>query len=242
MGIDPFTVGGYRRNVIVTPSAGKCTTALEDDYHAMVVTITHDGSVITGLTSEMVRVPWSTCPGAAEVISRTFIGVSLQEAAKRGDKRLNCTHLYDLTLLAAAHALDDGPTFYAIAASDKVDGLVDAEIRLNGQPVLSVAHCNDVLTYPEAVVGRTLFDMRDWIAGLPDAATREAARLLQWATIIAHGRALTLEQHGDISRTPASCYTFQEERRHDAVRLPTILDFSDCSATPLAGFDGERFA
>lgn len=224
------------------PQQGRCTAALEDDYHAMAVTLRHDGTTITGLTSDMARVPWTSCPGAAEVIARTFIGVALEAAAARGEKRLNCTHLYDLTLLAAAHALDTQMTSYDIAASDPAHGEVRAEIRRNGRPVLAFVHEADMLIEPHSAAGRSLFDLRDWISALPDAADRQAARLLQWGTIIAHGRLLTLEQHADISRTPASCYTFQEERRHDAVRLETIREFSQSGVEPLAAFDGERFS
>jgi Protein of unknown function (DUF2889) len=239
---DPFAVPGYRRRIVVEPQQGRCTAALEDDYHAMAVTLWHDGTTITGLTSDMARVPWSSCPGAADVIARTFVGVELEAVIARGEKRLNCTHLYDLTLLAAAHALDPQATTYDIAASDPVEGEVRAEIRRNGKSVLAFVHRADVLTEPATAAGRTLFDLRDWISALPDTADRQAARLLQWATIIAHGRLMTLEQHADISRTPASCYTFQEERRHDAVRLETIKEFSLSGAEPLAGFDGERFS
>jgi Protein of unknown function (DUF2889) len=238
---DPFSVPGYRRRISISPHTDYCVAALEDDYHAMAVTISHDGTRITGLASEMARLPWTTCPGAADVIARTFVGVMLQDVLSRGDKRLNCTHLYDLTLLAATHALEKQVMIYDIAVADPVEGLVRAEIRRNDRVAMTFVHRADVLSEPEALAGRTLFDLRDWIAGLPANADRESARLLQWATIIAHGRIMTLEQHADISRTPASCYTFQEERRHDAVRLQTIREFSLNGVEPLAGFDGERF-
>ena len=207
----------------------------------MAVTLWHDDVTIVKLESDMARVPWNSCPGAADVIARTFVGVALDTAVARGDKRLNCTHLYDLSLLAAAHARDDAPMIYDIAVTDPVAGEVNAEIRRNGHRVLRFVHHADRLIAPREVAGRSLFELRDWIAALPDAADREAARLLQWATIIAHGRMLTLVQHADISRTPASCYTFQQERRHDAVRLETIKDFSQSGTEPLATFDGERF-
>jgi hypothetical protein len=241
--VDPFAVSGYRRSLVVTPHADRAVAALEDDYHAMVVTLGHDGRVITSVASDMARAPWTACPGAMAVIAETFVGVALADAPRRGEKRSNCTHLYDLALLAAAHAQDAGATEYRIAASDPIDGTVFAQIRRNGVPVLDFVHRGDVLSQPADLAGRGLFDMRDWIAGLSDPADREAARLLQWGTIIAHGRLLTPAQHADISRTPATCYTFQEERRHDATRkLETILDFSGEGPQPLSAFDGTHFA
>jgi len=241
MAADAFAVPGYRRRILVTPVSGQCTAALEDDYHAMAVTLLHDGAVITKLSGEMARVPWTPCPGAADIIARTFTGVALDTVVSLGEKRTNCTHLYDLTLLAAAHAQESAAILYDIAVSDQVDGAVRAEIRRNGETVLALAHEADVVSDPVTVAGRSLFDLRDWIEAMPDATDREAARLLQCATIIAHGRAMTLQQHSDISRTPTSCYTFQEERRHTATRLNTIKEFSESSIEPLAAFDGERF-
>lgn len=238
---DVFAAPGYRRHIRVQPGSGHCTAALEDDYHAMAVTLRHDGTTITGVTGEMVRVPWSTCPGAAEVIRQTFTGVALDKAAARGGKRANCTHLHDLALLAAAHAHDPVATLYEIAVADPVDGETHAQIRRNGLNVMAFAHHRDVMSSPDAVAGLSLFNLRDWIAALPDVAAQTAGRLLQWATIIAHGRGMTLAQHGDHSRIPANCFTFQDERRGDAQRLPTITDFSESGRTPLAAFDGERF-
>jgi len=243
MVIDPFTVGGYRRTIVIRPGEGRSIAALEDDYHAMAVTLRHDGTTICGLDAEMARVPWTPCPGASAVIERTFVGVGLDGAVKRGDKRANCTHLYDLVLLAAAHAHDGRDTAYTIAVSDPRDGEVHAQIRKDGAPLLTFVHTRDLLSWPVAVAGRTLFELRDWIAALPDPALQEAARLLQWATIIAHGRLLTMEQHADISGTPTSCYTFQPERRGAAVRhIETIRDFGAGGPSPLDGFDGARFA
>lgn len=236
-----FDVPGYRRTICVTPASGSCTAALEDDYHAMVVTLWHDGTTITKVTGEMDRVPWSTCPGAMGAVVRTFVGVEVANAAARGEKRTNCTHLHDLALLAARHARDASPTLYEIAVADPVCGDILAQIPVNKELALALVHNRDVLSSPEAVAGLSLFGLRDWIAALPSEAEKQAARLLQWAAIIAHGRSMTLEQHSDHSRIPANCYTFQDERRQNANRLPTIRDFSESGRLPLAAFDGERF-
>lgn len=241
MADDPFRSPGYRRRIYIDPQPNRCLAALEDDYHAMSVTLSHDGVLITDLHSDMDRVPWTTCPGATNVISQTFTGLALDAVTEVGGKRLNCTHLYDLTLLAAAHAADAEPTCYDIAVADPVEGVVQAEIRRNGVCVLGFQHRADQLTQPVEAAGRSLFDLRDWIVGLPDAAGREAARLLQWATIIAHGRALTMAQHATTKPLAASCYTFHDDRRQSAERLPTIKDFSESGQQPLASFADERF-
>ncbi|MFP5306390.1 MAG: DUF2889 domain-containing protein, partial [Gammaproteobacteria bacterium] len=95
---------------------------VEDDYHCMRVTVRHDGMAATAVEGEVLRAPWTTCPGAAEQLRQTFSGVALRDFAARGEKQANCTHLHDLATLAAAHALDSAPLVYDILVSDPVDG------------------------------------------------------------------------------------------------------------------------
>ncbi|RYD96304.1 MAG: DUF2889 domain-containing protein [Sphingomonadales bacterium] len=185
----------------------------------MAVTLHHDGTTITAVEPVMDRSPWTTCPGAPAVLVETFTGVTLADVAARGAKQANCTHLHDLALLA---------------------GLRIAHIRRDGMPVLRFAHRDDILESPEAVRGQHLLKLRDWIQSL-DPATREAARLLQWASLIAHGRTIPMERQMDATRMPPNCFTFQPERARIARRVGKIIDFSASDARPLDHFDGTRF-
>ena len=151
----------------------------------------------------MDRAPWTTCPGARAVLAETFTGVALADAAKRGAKQANCTHLHDLAVLAAAHAGDAAAITFDILASDPVDGAVVAEIRRDGAALVRIEHNKDILTAPAEVAGLSLFKLREWIATLPEPQ-REAARLLQWGTIIAHGRTTPMEAQSDASRMPSN--------------------------------------
>jgi hypothetical protein len=73
------------------------------------------------------------CPQAEAAARRTFTGLRLDGAVVPAQKPANCTHLYDLATLAAAHARDAAALVYEIWASDPAeDGLVLAEIRANG--------------------------------------------------------------------------------------------------------------
>ena len=235
--MDPFTIPGYRREIVITPQDGVVTAALEDDYHAMLVALHHDGVAITRVESRMVREPWTTCPGAVAVLADTFTGVALSGAAKRGEKRTNCTHLHDLTLLAAVHAMDDAPTHYQIAVNDAMEGVSHAEIRCNGAAVLTLAYRNDVLFSPDDLDGVSLYAMRDWIANLPPE-NQEPARLLQWGAIVAHGRAVDWTKPYDGSRMPPNCYNFQPGVRESAVRIgANVRYFERDGARPFDGFD-----
>ncbi|MCJ8156023.1 DUF2889 domain-containing protein [Sphingomonas sp. LaA6.9] len=231
---------GFRRRFAVSPVAGRVTAAVEDDYHCMAVTLHHDGEKVTGVGAIMDRAPWTTCPGAPAVLEATFTGVALADVAARGEKQANCTHLYDLAVLAAAHAGDSTPTRFDILVCDPVDGCVVAEIRRDGALVHRIGHRDDIVTAPSAIAGTSLFKLRGWIETLMEPE-REAARLLQWGAILAHGRIIPMERQSDASRMPPNCYTFQPDNKAVAKRIGKIIDFGAGSPEPLDHFDGASF-
>ncbi len=224
----------FHRHVLITPGETAVSAWVEDDYHQMGVMLHHDGTAITRVQAEMLRAPWSTCPGAVAQLETTFTGVALEAAAARGEKTFNCTHLHDMAVIAAAHARDDAPMRYAIVVSDAVNGVRTAEIARDGMPVLRLVEQAGMIVKPPAASGGTLFQLGAWIASL-EPAKREAARLLRWAAIIAHGRAIPMERQSDATRMPATCFTFQEVRKQHAVRVGRILDFSAGDTLPLGG-------
>ena len=228
VGVEP----AFHRYVLITPGDGAVTAWVEDDYHHMGVTLHHDGRIITRVAAEMVRAPWSTCPGAVEQLAATFTGAALDAAAARGEKMLNCTHLHDMAVIAADHARDSSPTRYEMMVSDSVGGLRVAEIRRGGALALRIVERDTLIEEPAAAAGRNLFQLGDWIASL-DRDAREAARLLRWAAIIAHGRAIPMERQSDASRMPPNCFTFQEVRKGQAKRIGTVVDFTPASRPPL---------
>jgi hypothetical protein len=180
----------------------------------------------------MHRAPWTTCPGAEAKLCETFTGLSLQAFANRGEKTANCTHLYDLAVLAANHALDDQPTVYDILVSDPVDGMRRAELRKDGRKMMGWAEASLTILEPDELAGTPLFEMQSWIQSL-EPALQEAARLLRWGNLLANGRSIPLEQQSDATRMPANCYTFQPERREQARRVGEVRDFSRGVEQPL---------
>ena len=231
---------GFRRRLRVTPSPGQVIAALEDDYHCMAVTLRHDGLTVTGIESAMERVPWTTCPGAPAVLAATFRGVALADVPARGEKKANCTHLHDLTVLAAAHAGETNAILYDIVTCDPVDGLAIAEIRRDGTALLQIAHRNHLVEAPAAIAGLSILKLRDWIDGL-DGPEREVARLLQWGAILANGRLIPMERQSTASRVPPNCFTFQPDNAAKALRVGQVIDFTATQLTPLDHFDGADF-
>ena len=221
------TLPGFRRRFIVTPASDRVSSEVEDDYHCMGVTIHHDGRVATKVESVMQRAPWTPCPGAIARLEQTFTGVPLDGFAARGGKRANCTHLHDLAVLAAAHAADSGPLVYDLLVSDPIEGRRRSELRRNGTWVLGwVLAADGRIVEPEELAGVALDGMRSWIESL-GPARQDAARLLRWGTILAHGRTIAWERQSDSSRLPiGNCYTFQPERAATAKRIGAIRDFS----------------
>lgn len=223
---------GYRRRFEIVPLPGQVSCALEDDYHCMQVSIRHDNRTALAVRAEMIRAPWSTCPGAIKTCESTFTGIALEAFPGLGDKTSSCTHLYDLALLAAAHALGSDPVSYDIVVSDPVDGVRQAGIWRNGDRVLAWSDRDFRLVEPAELAGTHLMDMRSWIGTL-DQAQQEAARLLRWGSVVAHGRTIPLESQSDARRMPPNCYTFQPERAALARRIGAVRDFSDGTIRPL---------
>lgn len=231
---------GFRRRIRVEAAERAVVAMVEDDMHCMAVTLRHDGKAVLKVEPEMERAPWTTCPGAPVRLIDTFEGVLLSDVTSRRDKRLNCTHLHDLAVLAAAHAGGRGGLAYEILASDPVDGRRILEIRRNGEAIHRWIEDDGKLTEPAELAGQTLFTLRDWINAQPEPA-QEAARLLQWGGIMAHGRTLPYEQQSIATSIPPNCFTFQPERAVHAVRVGKSFDFSDGSRVPLGEF-GDRVA
>lgn len=233
MPLDPVDqMPGFRRRFRITPGSGQVRCEVEDDYHRMNVTVHHDADVATHIKAELLRAPWTTCPGAVAQVEQTFAGVPLREFAARGGKKANCTHLYDLALLAADHAHDQTTTVYDILVSDPLEGGRSAVLRRNGATVMAWKEQGGNIVEPAEMAGLTIWTLNPWIETLTPPM-QEAARLLRWGAMLAHGRMIPMEKQSDASRMPPNCYTFQPARAVEAKRVGLIKDFSVGSTQPL---------
>lgn len=223
---------GFRRRFRITPKQGTICSEVEDDYHCMKVTLNHNGETVTDIEAIMERAPWTTCPGAQKKLEETFVGLALQGFTERGEKQDNCTHLYDLALLAAKHAADSQVLEYDILVSDPVEGRRYAQIRCEGQVLLDWSEADFHVIAPPELAGTRLDKLGRWISTL-DPQLQEAAKLLRWGNMIAHGRSIPMAQQSDATRMPPNCYTFQPQRAVQAERVGVIYDFSDGTRQPL---------
>ncbi len=226
---------GYRRRILIAPSPGLVTAELEDDYHRMVVTLAHQGGVVTEVTSEMKRSPWTLCPGAMAKLAETFTGQRLADFVRRGEKHQNCTHLHDLALFAAAHAQEGTPVAYDLWVTDPVDGHREARLIRNGTLVLDWQLQDDLFLAPAALAGLRLGGLNEFVAR-QDKPGAEAVRILRWAAFIASGRRLDMPAGMAATAFPGgACYNFQPERAATSTRRPGAdVDFSLPGAAPMA--------
>lgn len=230
-----FDTPAFHRAIAIMPRAGEVTVLVEDDLHHMRVVLGHDGDVITRVDAKMIRAPWSTCPGAELQLAQTFEGAKLADAARVGAKKQNCTHLFDLAVLGAAHALDDAPTRYDLRVGDPVDGVRTMDIRGNGTIRLAWTEGERRFTDPPAIAGMGYKDMGDYIASL-SPGDEEMARLLRGVAVISHGRQIPIENQSDATKIPPNCHTFQPGQREVARRVSGIHDFTGAMKPPLDGF------
>lgn len=226
---------GYRRRFRITPETRRICCEVEDDFHCMAVVLNHDGERAVRLEADMHRAPWTPCPGAIAELGDVFDDVLLADFPMQGAKRRNCTHLYDLALLAASHASDAQETVFDILVSDPEQGRRRAEIRRNNALVLYWVESGFDVLEPQELAGVNLVNMRDWIE-TQTTELQESARLLRWANMVANGRTIPLADQSVASDIPPNCYTFQPERAKTAHRIGDIKNFGPGGGEPLAGY------
>ncbi len=137
----PF--GNYRRRIrVVNVDARTVVGGLEDDFHYFVVTVHHDGAVVTGVETEAHRWPWTTCPSAGlrlqELIGMELSPRCLAVGAVTNPHR-QCTHQFDLAGLAIAHATrDDAVRQYdvTIPYGAQSGGAVPVRLARDGEEIL----------------------------------------------------------------------------------------------------------
>ena len=174
-----------------------------------------------------------TCRLGSSTRSRVQAGVVEAEADGRLGQLPGGEGHRHLAVLAAAHAKDGGPLEYRIRVSDPSGGLRVLELDSSSGAHLHWEERDGLLTLPEGAAGLPLMALRDWIVTLPEEG-REPARILQWASLVAHGRTMPIEEQSDATALPPSCFTFQPEQAALAERVGERLDFSAGGREPLA--------
>jgi hypothetical protein len=202
---------------------------MEDDFHRFGVTLRHDGRTVVEVIGDGTRYPWTTCPDAVEPLRKLAgapLSTRISALGEHAPARMNCTHLFDLTGLAVAHAARGagGSRTYDIAIPDRDGSHTYPEIHRDGELLFRWEIAGRTIVGPapfEEVSLRGGFIA--WAEANLDADTAEAASVLRRACDISFGRAVdldvfeTADMLGDAVR--GSCHSFQPEMMEHAVRV-----------------------
>jgi len=216
----------------------KVEAELEDTNHAFKCTLFHNNKSITNISTESIRIPLDTCPGAAEPIKQ-LIGLALncpqKTIIKTANPKANCTHLYDLTLLAMAHSLrEEYERIYDIELPDEIDEPTPVSVLCNDKLLLCWHVQRWQITEPNEYAGKPLFKgFMQWAGQSLSGDQLEAAMLLQKGYFVAQARRYDLEVvAGEPAlRDPSMygvCYSYNSPIVEGAIRnADTTRDFTE---------------
>ncbi len=253
--LDPnYGNGVFRRRLriqvshdVPNPAAGSILVELEDNNHAFRVRLRHDGATVREAASDSVRHPFTTCPEASQPLQRV-LGVPLDADEQSVRQRLvpgdNCTHLFDMTMLALGHASDFGlDRVYDITVDDEHDGIMRARITCNGQMVHDWQVQGHTLVTPVEYAGKPVMrGFYAWAAKVFAGMPLEAAVALQRGFFVAQSRRYISQP---IAKYPATtdgvrdgiCYSYNHGVVERALRIEGSVRDHTASAERLLKFD-----
>jgi Protein of unknown function (DUF2889) len=240
----PTSPPGLWRRIVLHPGSnahgGWIGGALEDDIHRFHMRLDHAEGRITRAHAQALRHPWSACPGAAPHIAGELVGALLAEIAQR-DPALHCTHLYDLTVVLAAHVHDTAPMQFDMRVADRVEERTTATLEENGAPVLHWQLEGSMVLGGDHV-GQDLRKLSIWKHEL-SPRDAERATILRRAVFVSGGRQFVpppgLRFAADHSPSRQGvCFNYQQPMAATSTRSPNWRrDFSLTEDQPLADFE-----
>lgn len=245
---------GYRRRIVLHAHERMVRAGLEDDFHHHEVTLRHDGKQVTAIEGEAIRTPWSSCAGARALLARLAgapITADIHEVAGLPRASEQCTHWYDLALLAIAQAARGGRRQYDVLVRDRTgrkdaaqlgaDGTVTGTPRIGGRTRVDVRRDGELIVSwdmegeeildPPPYAGWNVRGVLKWVKENCDADTVEAVRVLRRGIQVSGARGLQLARPNRAAEHPAlvlgACYAYQADRIQEAIRnADSERDFS----------------
>jgi hypothetical protein len=221
--------GVYRRRIRLAAEGLRVHGSLVDDFHDLSVRMTHDGVRVLKVEGTAHRLPWATCPGAAErlaLLEGMPLTRSLRSIARHTDPRAQCTHFFDLASLAASFAASGRASrLYEVAVPDREGLRTQASLSLDGSPLLSWQLEGARIEDAPPFAGRSLAGggFLEWVEAALDPDLAEAALVLRRATVISYGRRFDFDHAPDArtfqNQAGGACFTFHPERVSQALRM-----------------------
>lgn len=239
----------YRRRIrLESPHPGLVFGALEDTAHHVRVTLHVADNRVRSIAGEAVRLPWTTCPGAAAGLSSlvgTELTTSLPVLRELYDASGHCTHFFDLAQLTLAHAASGRKERSYEAISHPAGSATAASLLRDGQTLLQWTIEDGTITAPDSFAGVGLRQgFVRWCAQHLDDDAAEAAFVLRRAASMSSVANLRLDDYAMVAQSglsPGVCFTAQPERITIAFRnVGSQRDYSTSPDAMLAGFDEAR--
>lgn len=232
---------GFWRRVELHSTPSMIIAGMEDDAHRFLLRLGHQAGCLVNVDVQANRFPWSTCATSGDYLRQQLVGRTLQDVASM-DPYQHCTHLYDLAILAAAHADTTRSVRFDFQVADPVEQCSTATLFEGGRQVLRWHLRDTIIEGPEEWAGRELRELSSWKHELtPRTALLAAAlrRALFVSGVRRQPRVMETERAGDRPERMGVCYTYQMPRARDARRTLALKDFSRSGAAPLQDFNPE---
>ncbi|PRB84463.1 DUF2889 domain-containing protein [Pseudomonas sp. MYb185] len=216
----------FYRRVLFEVSATECQVAMEDEHHYFVLNLRHDGARITAVDSTSRRTPWTLCPQAASRLQE-FVGQPLRQRIAVNlpdiDGKQQCTHQYDLLMVALSQALRPGRREYVAKVIGAMHEHRHAELWLNDEKLLDWRLRGTVIDSQDQFDQRDLRNILPWADEHLDDQSLEALYVQRRAVMVAASKGIDLDRipnAGVAMRARAgACFVFQPERAESAVRV-----------------------
>ncbi|MGN5518773.1 DUF2889 domain-containing protein [Halopseudomonas sp. Lyrl_26] len=216
----------FFRRVIFDVTETQCQVAMEDEHHYFVLTLGHDGQRITSVDSTARRTPWTLCPQAAARLQE-FVGQPLRQRIAVNlpeiDAKQQCTHQYDLLMVALVQAARPGYREYVSRVVGAMHEYRHAELWLNGEKLLdwrlrgTAIHSNDQFDQQD------LRSIMPWAEQTLDDRLLEALYVQRRSVMVAASKGVNLDLIKNAGQAmvarAGACFVFQPERAEQAIRV-----------------------
>jgi hypothetical protein len=226
----------FRRRIALSARVGReggqLRVALEDDFHHFRLALEHRAARISNIKGESLRIPYSLCPAAANVL-QGLVGTPLSAGSVMSiiDPRAQCTHLLDLAALSVRAAVwRIEQRRYDVEIPARVAGQTMARLYVDAAPVLQWKLKDLTILAPGLFAQRSVATgFAHWaLSSLPEELAT-AALVLRRCVIISLGRSRNLDAVAH-ARPTSHCYVQQPDRAPTARRMiGSTLDFSDAA-------------
>ena len=212
----------FWREITLRASDRRVDAEVADNVHHFVIAVHHDGTQVTAVKGNAVRIPWITCPGAIGQLS-LLTGMSVAAGARVAvDQTQQCTHMLDLARVAIAQIPRGGTRRYrADIHYDAQREVVVARLERDREIAIEWALKEGVVVSPGIFFGHDTHGRSVWsdeVKADPDLV--EAGLILRRAVYIFRSRRFSTPRSSaaDTPGMEGVCYSFQPERAAKALR------------------------